>query len=82
MRFLWIAFVLALFQCSCGEEPSSTVSQDLIDELFEKDITATNDIAVENKSGGGGGESVDNSKGTDIGTTEDPTLMEKKPNVS
>lgn len=46
MRLLWVVIVLALFQCNNGQEESSTVSEDLIKELF------ANDTTFENKSGG------------------------------
>lgn len=74
MRLLWIAIVLALFQCNAGQQETSTVDQGLIDELFTKDVP------VQNKAGGN---SPDIVKGTDTApVVDDLTDKTKKPNVS
>lgn len=74
MHLLWITIVLALFQCNAAQEESSTVNQDLIDELFTKDD------AVQNKAGN----LPDNAKVPDTPVVADDPAQDttKKPNVS
>lgn len=43
MRLLWIVIALALIQCNYGEEDDSTVSAELIDEVFNRDTKPGNE---------------------------------------
>lgn len=93
MRLLWIAVVLAVFQCNYGqEEESATVNIDLINSIFTTDQTNNqngvtepnavpdpNDMSVNRRSGG----TPDGSSGADILVPQlDPTENTRKPNVS
>lgn len=53
MRLLCIAIVLALIQCNCGqeEEEEVTVSEALIDSVFNRDVKPENEIAGGTSSG-------------------------------
>lgn len=49
MRLLWIAVVLALFQCNHGQEDeSATVNIDLINSIFIKDQTNQDGVTEPN----------------------------------
>lgn len=93
MRLLWVAVVLALFKCNEGQE-DSTVSEDLIKELF-----SNNTDIFENKSGATPGDPPPqplppqsppsgNPNGEETtcsscaAIAEDPTLTPKVSNVS
>lgn len=79
MRSLWIAIVLALalFECSCEED--STVSEALIDDVFNRDTQSETDV----KEGSSSSPPPPLSeKPHDTPTAEDPTLEQKSSNVS
>lgn len=79
MRLLWIAIVLALFQCNAGQEESSTVDQELIDELFNTSFVSSTFTPVQNKAAA---DTPDIPIGTDTEVTNDLAETAKKPNVS
>lgn len=70
MRLLWIAIVLALFECSYGQqqEETATIDPKLLNEYFD-----TNDLP---------GLPENNPNETETGTGEDPDLTPKISNVS
>lgn len=75
MRSLWIAVVLALalIECNYGQEEDATVSEDLIDDVFNRDTKPENDDAVEGSS---------SSPPEDKSNAENPIVELKSSNVS
>lgn len=71
MRVLWIAIVLALFKCNCGQDETATVNDDLINSLFN----TNEDMTPENKMNAPESE-------TEPGMAQDPNLSPKVANVS
>lgn len=84
MRLLWIIVALALIQCSYGEEDESTVSEDLIDEVFNRDTKPKKDAT----NGSPSPPPQDKTTGAEptcsncTPTAEDPNLSPKVSNVS
>lgn len=88
MRLLWIAIVLTLFQCNYGQvEEESTVSEDLIDDVFNRDKKPGNDV-TEGSSSGPPPPPSEKPKGVEptcstcTPTADDPILTPKSSNVS